>query len=58
VQGGAVIYEPFAGSGSTIIACEMAGRSCCAIELDPLYVDVTVRRWEEFTGEKATLERG
>jgi DNA modification methylase len=56
--GGAVIYEPFAGSGSTIIACEMAGRTCCAIELDPLYVDVAVRRWEEFTGEKATLERG
>ena len=34
----------------------MAGRSCCAIELDPLYVDVTVRRWEEFTGEKAILD--
>jgi DNA modification methylase len=56
--GGAVIYDPFAGSGSTIIACEMAGRSCCAIELDPLYVDVIVRRWEEFTGEKAILGRG
>jgi DNA modification methylase len=56
--GGAVIYEPFAGSGSAIIACEMAGRSCCAIELDPLYVDVAVRRWEEFTGEKAILSRG
>lgn len=57
-SGGAIIYEPFAGSGSTIIACEMAGRSCCAIELDPLYVNVAVRRWEEFTGEKAVIDRG
>jgi DNA modification methylase len=55
--GGAIVYEPFAGSGSTIIACEMAARSCRAIELDPLYVDVAVRRWEEFTGQKASLER-
>ena len=56
--GGAIVYEPFAGSGSTIIACEKAGRSCRAIELDPLYVDVIVRRWEEFTGEKVTFDRG
>ena len=55
--GGALIYEPFAGSGSTIIACEAAGRACRAIELDPCYVDVAVRRWEEFTGEKAERRR-
>jgi len=50
---GAVVYEPFCGSGSTIIAAEMLDRRCVAIELDPLYVDVTVQRWEAFTGRKA-----
>jgi DNA modification methylase len=50
---GAMIYEPFCGSGSTIIAAELLDRRCCAIELDPLYVDVAVQRWEEFTGRKA-----
>jgi DNA modification methylase len=54
---GAIVYEPFAGSGSTIIACEMSGRVCRAVEIDPAYVDVAVRRWEEFTGEKASLAR-
>lgn len=52
---GAIIYEPFAGSGTTLIACEMTGRQCRAIELDPLYVDVCVDRWEQFTGKKAIL---
>jgi DNA modification methylase len=50
---GAVVYEPFCGSGSTIIAAEMLDRRCVAIELDPLYVDVAVQRWEELTGRKA-----
>jgi ParB family chromosome partitioning protein len=50
---GAVVYEPFCGSGSTIIAAEMLDRRCVAIELDPLYVDVAVQRWKEFTGRKA-----
>ena len=53
---GQAVYEPFSGSGTTIIACEMTGRSCHAIELSPAYVDVAVRRWEAFTGLKATLE--
>lgn len=53
---GQAIYEPFSGSGTTIIAAEMTGRSCHAIELNPAYVDVAVRRWQEFTGQKATLE--
>ena len=53
---GQAVYEPFCGSGTTIIAAEMTGRSCHAIELDPLYVDVAVMRWQEFTGEDATLE--
>jgi DNA modification methylase len=53
---GQAVYEPFSGSGTTIIACEMTGRHAFAIELNPCYVDVAVRRWEEFTGQKATLE--
>jgi DNA modification methylase len=53
---GQAIYEPFSGSGTTIIAAEMTGRSCSAIELDPAYVDVAVLRWQAFTGEMATLE--
>jgi DNA modification methylase len=47
------VYEPFAGSGTTVIACERTGRACIAMELDPGYCDVIVRRWEEFTGKKA-----
>lgn len=55
---GQAIYEPFSGSGTTLIACEMTGRACHAIELNPAYVDVAVRRWQEFTGRMATLEDG
>ena len=55
---GDAVYEPFCGSGTTIIAAEMTGRSCHAIELNPLYIDVAVRRWEAFTGKTATLEDG
>lgn len=54
-QEGEAVYEPFAGSGSTIIACEMAARRCLAIELEPTYVDVCVVRWQEFTGRVAVL---
>jgi DNA modification methylase len=53
---GQAVYEPFSGSGTTIIAAEMTGRACHAIELDPVYVDVAVLRWQAFTGEEATLE--
>jgi DNA modification methylase len=52
---GEPVYEPFLGSGTTLIAAETAGRVCFAIELDPLYVDVAVRRWQSFTGRHATL---
>lgn len=55
---GQAIYEPFSGTGTTIIAAEMTGRSCHAIELLPSYVDVAVKRWEAFTGEDAKLEDG
>lgn len=50
------VYEPFSGSGTTIIACEQTGRKCMAIELDPLYVDMAVRRWQNFTGKQAVRE--
>ena len=53
---GQAVYEPFSGSGTTIIAGEMTGRSIHAIELNPAYVDVAVMRWQEFTGAEATLE--
>ena len=51
-----IIFEPFSGSGTTIIAAEMTGRSCHAIELNPAYVDVAIIRWQDFTGKQATLE--
>jgi DNA modification methylase len=53
---GQAVYEPFCGSGTTLIAAEMEGRACHAIELSPAYVDVALRRWEEFTGKLASLE--
>lgn len=49
------VYDPFSGSGTTLIACEQLGRNCFAMELDPHYVDVIIARWETFTGEKAEL---
>jgi hypothetical protein len=53
---GQAVYEPFSGSGTTIIACERTGRSCHAVELNPAYVDVAIKRWEDFTGQQATLD--
>ncbi len=53
---GQAVYEPFSGSGTSIIAAEITGRACLAMELNPAYVDVAVKRWEDFTGEKAVLE--
>lgn len=53
---GDAVYEPFCGSGTTIIAGEMEGRHIYAMELDEHYVDVIVRRWQDFTGQEATLE--
>lgn len=50
------MYEPFSGSGTTLIAAEKTGRRCYAMELSPQYVDVAVKRWQEFTGQVATLE--
>lgn len=50
---GDAVYEPFSGSGTTIIAGEMTGRRVLAVELSPAYVDVAVRRWQQFTGRQA-----
>ncbi len=50
------VYEPFCGSGTTIIAAEQLGRKCYAIEIAPQYVDVAVRRWQNFTEQEATLD--
>ena len=47
------VYDPFVGSGTTIIAGEQEGRRVFALEIEPAYVDVTVARWEDFTGRKA-----
>ncbi len=48
-----IVLDSFGGSGSTLIACEKLGRQCRMLELDPKYVDVIVKRWEEFTGKEA-----
>ena len=50
-----ILYEPFLGSGSTLIAAEKTNRKCYGMELDPKYCDVIVKRWEDFTGKKAEL---
>lgn len=51
-----LVLDPFAGSGTTIIAAEKTGRRACALEIDPKYVDVIVRRWQTLTGKEAMLE--
>ena len=48
-----IVYEPFAGSGTTIIASEKLGRRCFAIEIDPIYCDTIINRYEQFTGKRA-----
>lgn len=53
---GQAVYEPFSGSGTTIIAGEMTSRCIYAMELNPAYVDLAVKRWQDFTGEQAKLE--
>lgn len=50
------VYEPFAGSGSTLIACENEGRACFAMEVEPLYVDIILKRYQRFTGTLPVLE--
>lgn len=52
------VMDLFGGSGSTLIACEQLNRTCYMMEYDPKYVDVIIKRWEDFTGEKAELIEG
>jgi hypothetical protein len=53
---GQAVYEPFMGSGTTLIAAETTSRVCYGIELNPVYVDVAVERWQAFTGKEAMLD--
>ena len=50
------MLDLFGGSGSTLIACEKTGRKAYLMELDPKYVDVIIKRWQDFTGKQATHE--
>lgn len=52
-KSGDIILDPFAGSGTTLMACEQNGRKSFSMELDPKYVDVIIKRWETFTNKKA-----
>ena len=53
---GQSVYDPFVGSGTTIIAAETTGRTCFDMDIDPRYVDVAIQRWQDFTGQQARLE--
>ena len=53
---GQAVYDPFLGSGTSLIAAETTGRICYGLELSPAYVDVIVTRWQSLTGRQATLE--
>lgn len=55
-QKGDYVYDPFGGSGTTLVACEKESRKCRTMELDPRYCDMIVARWEKLTGKKAELE--
>jgi DNA modification methylase len=54
---GEVVIDAFLGSGTTLMAAERVGRVCCGIEIDPIYVDVAIRRWQKYTGEAALHAR-
>jgi DNA modification methylase len=53
---GDAVFDPFVGSGTTIIAAEMTGRNCLAMEINPAYVDVCIQRWQDFAEQQATLD--
>jgi DNA modification methylase len=55
---GEVVYDPFLGSGTALIAAERLGRRCYAVEIDPRYAQVAIERWEQFTGQKAVKVDG
>ncbi len=51
---GEIVYDPFIGSGTSLVAAEQTGRRCYGLEIDPVYCDVAIQRWEQFTGRHAT----
>jgi len=53
---GELVYDPFLGSGTTLIAADATGRICCGLEVDPKYVDVIIARWQQVAGKTATLD--
>jgi DNA modification methylase len=53
---GQCVYDPFVGTGTTIVAAETTGRTCVAMDIEPRYVDVAIKRWQDFTGQQARLE--
>ena len=53
-----VVYEPFCGSGTQLISAQKNGRTCLAMEIAPIYCDVAVQRWQQFTGQTATRPDG
>lgn len=53
---GQLVLDAFLGSGTTLIAAERSGRRCRGVEIDPIYVDTIIQRWEAMTGLAATLE--
>lgn len=55
---GEVVLDSFLGAGTTLLAAERTGRRCYGIEIDPLYVDVAIRRWQRYTGECAIHHSG
>jgi DNA modification methylase len=55
-RAGESVYDPFLGSGTTLIAAEKTGRTCYGTEIAPQYVDVIVKRWQDYTGKDATLD--
>jgi DNA modification methylase len=58
LRAGGEVYDPFVGSGTAIIAAERAGCACYALEIDPIYVEVALRRWERFSGQTAVRVDG
>jgi DNA modification methylase len=50
---GELVLDAFLGSGTTLLAAERVGRVCCGIEIDPIYIDVAIRRWQKYTGDAA-----
>ena len=55
---GEIVYDPFLGSGTTLVAAETLGRRCYGIEIDPRYVQVSIERWQGLTGERAVRVDG